>query len=155
MSTFKSSPSGSTLLIIPSPNFLWYIFTPALYLDKSTFVPVAFLVRLFRKLSAVLNINPLLFELLLAAATDGSCLSILYVFIFPLSLLPYVQLYFESPNTLLLSCFSPNALSYPSNKSLGISLKNLDTWLQLVDPNIVRCLLHVKNKYSFALVIPT
>ena len=116
-----------------------------MYLDKSTFVPVAFLVRLFRKLSAVLNINPLLFELLLAAATDGSCLSILYVFIFPLSLLPYVQLYFESPN----------ALSYPSNKSLGISLKNLDTWLQLVDPNIVRCLLHVKNKYSFALVIPT
>ena len=94
--------------------------------------------------------------LLLAAATFGSFLSILYVLIFPLSLLPYVQLYFESTKILLLlSCFSPKASSYPSNKSLGISLKNLDTWLQLVEPNIVRCLLHVKNKCSFALVIPT
>ena len=45
--------------------------------------------------------------------------------------------------------------SYPSNISFGISLINLDIALHDVEPNIVLVLEHVKNKRSFALVIPT
>ena len=45
--------------------------------------------------------------------------------------------------------------SYPSNKSAGISCKNLDGGLCVVEPKVVRCLLFVKNRFSFALVTPT
>ena len=86
--------------------------------------------------------------------------STLYDLILPLFLLPYVQLNGESTKILLLPkllsfCFSPKASSYPSSNSGGISFKNLETGLQLVEPNTVLCLLNVKNKYCLALVIPT
>ena len=73
----------------------------------------------------------------------------------------YVYLLFSplSPNEFLLLKDSfelyPRTLSAPSSKSFGISFINLEIKLQLVEPNIVRCLLHVKNKSFLALVIPT
>ena len=60
ISTFKSSPSCSAMLIVPSPNFLWKTLTPGLYLDKST-VSLDFLFKLFKKLSAVLKAKSVLF----------------------------------------------------------------------------------------------
>ena len=96
ISTFKSSPSCSAMLIVPSPNFLWKTLTPGLYLDKST-VSLDFLFKLFKKLSAVLKAKSVLFfTLLLADAIIGSFGFILYSFTG--FLLPYVQLYEESLN---------------------------------------------------------
>ena len=69
MSTFKSSPSGSVFVIIPSPNFLWNTFTPSLYLDKSIFVVLAVFPSPLKKLSAVLPKDAFLPKIEFAAAT--------------------------------------------------------------------------------------
>ena len=84
------------MFIVPSPNFLWNTLTPASYFDRSIFWFVFGFPKLLKKLSAVFpNEKP---AFLLLAATLGCCSAILYVFMFPLSLLPYVQLYDESLN---------------------------------------------------------
>ena len=105
----KKVTSGSTPEIVPSPNFLWKTLTPSPYFDKSTFCPTGFF-KEFKKLSAVRNTK---FEssLDLAEAITGSCFSILYDFIVPAFLLPYVQLNFESSKLFSLLELSPIASS--------------------------------------------
>ena len=49
---------------------------------------------------------------------------------------------------MFLSSFSESISSYPSSNSFGISLTKREIALQLVDPNIVLCLAHVKNRWN-------
>ena len=82
ISTFRSSPSGSVFVIVPSPNFLWKTLTPSPYCDKSTLVLVVFFPKLLKKLSAVLPKEACFPNMLLATATPLSTVSfILYDFI--------------------------------------------------------------------------
>ena len=111
MSIFKSSPSSAISVIIPSPNFLWYIVCPILYFDK--FTPIGFVLMLFRKLSAVLNakLGCGLFVLLPAITND-------IAFLF--ELFPYVHSVFS------FSLCGFSNFSTPSSSSFGISSRNLD-----------------------------
>ena len=110
------------------------------------------LFKLFKKLSGVLNANPAILLLLAEIFIPGAEFILYETTLFSL-FAPYSHLYDVSENVLdfFISIFS----AYPSKHFSGISFKNLDTGLQLVEPNIVLCLLHVKYKNCSALVSPT
>ena len=122
ISSFRSEPSFSTIFITPSPNFLWNTLLPGLYALRSTKL-FFFFSKLFRKLSAVLKLNPVWLFTFFALTARSLLLFILYFFTFEAFGIPYSHLYEESSK----SCFLfETKLSNPSNNSLGISFMNLD-----------------------------